>query len=58
MIHRIEDTLPSLRRTRDEQAVFVSGMVSGGLGDLEMVEIARRRVVALEELISQISTQR
>jgi hypothetical protein len=46
MIQRLEDTLPSLRRTRDEQVVFVSGMVSRGLGDLEMVEIARRRVAA------------
>jgi hypothetical protein len=54
MVRRLRDTLPSLQRTRDEQAWFAVGLESLGLGDFEMAEVALRRVAALDDLISRI----
>jgi hypothetical protein len=56
MIQQLHDTLPSLLRTREEQALFVGQMEALGLGDLHEVEVARRRVVALNSLIADISS--
>jgi hypothetical protein len=56
MIQQLPGTIPSLRRTREEQAAFVNQMEALGLGDSYDVEVARRRVAALDRLISDVST--
>jgi len=56
MVQELQDTLPSLRRTRDQEAWFLSRWEARGLGGLE-AEIARKRVVELDHLISQIASQ-
>jgi hypothetical protein len=58
MVWTLQDTIPNLQRTRDEQAQFVAGMESLGLADLEMTKLARQRVVMLDDLVSRSAQQR
>jgi hypothetical protein len=58
MIRNLRDEVSGWQRTREEQARRASGLESMGLGDLEITETARRRVIALDDLISQVSSMR